>query len=66
MEKDNDNDNCLLNQITLECLMNSNLASKMKMGQLKADNEQEYRFYRKRILHLVKQMLISKQSRNDV
>lgn len=66
MEDDNDNDNCLLNQITLECLMNSTLASKWKTGHLKADNEQEYRFYRKRILHLVKQMLISNKSRNDV
>ena len=55
-----------IQQMTIECLMNSNQMNKWKSKKQNTDNEQEYRFYKKRIVHLVKQMLLSSEFRDEI
>ena len=59
------NNDEFIHQMTIECLINSAQMNRFKKKQ-NAENEKEYRFYKKRIVHLVKQMLLSGETRNEM
>jgi hypothetical protein len=52
----------LINQITLDCLVNKEVYMKMqKQNTMKNTNKKDKKFYRKRVLNLTRELLLKKQ-----
>jgi hypothetical protein len=57
----------IINQITLDCLINREIYEKQKYGEKNIKiNRKDKKFYRKRILNLTRELLLSKKENNEV